>query len=261
MNKGLFEEATGTDGGGGGESWFAGAGLSEDALGNEALTGHLARYDGLESALKGGFEAKQALSKKTEGMIKLPGEDASDDERNAFYQQMGRPESADKYTWQAPEGKELDADSFAEYQKKFFEEGFSDKNFQFAMNAHLENEQAKEAQYQEYQANLAKETEATLKNEWGNEYPDNIKAALKVAESYKIVDALKETGLINHASIVKMLHGVALSTREGDIQGKTGGSGDTLESLKQHPGWHDKTHPEHNALIQRSIELRSAGAS
>lgn len=87
------------------------AGDNEDAL------NLLGRYTTPQDAARALVEQRQLLSKRDEGMIKLPGENATDEERAAFAKAMGIPESPDKYERYKPEGE--GAIELAEADKAF----------------------------------------------------------------------------------------------------------------------------------------------
>ena len=74
------------------------AGDNEDAL---KLLG---RYNSPQDAAKAFVEQRQLLSKRDENSIKIPGENATDEERQAFAKALGIPESPDKYERFKPEG-------------------------------------------------------------------------------------------------------------------------------------------------------------
>lgn len=79
-------------------------------------------------------DTQTALRNKTEGMIKLPGENATDEDRAAFAKALGIPEAPDKYERAAPpEGLELsDAD------KQFLDGALADLHKQGGFAAHPE---------------------------------------------------------------------------------------------------------------------------
>ena len=67
--------------------------------------------DNLEWLQKAGLTDAKALAKHAHNQekllgsaVRIPGKDATDEERNAFLNKLGRPEAADKYEFKAPEG-------------------------------------------------------------------------------------------------------------------------------------------------------------
>jgi hypothetical protein len=248
----------GAGGEGGGEApWYQSAGFSEDTLADESVAGLLGKYQSPDEFAKGAANLNKKIGEK--GIIP-PGEDASPEERAEFYNQLGRPESPEKYSWEPPEGMELDKEIFQDRLGKLHEAGLSDAQVSQAMNLYAEEVNRGLEDFQNQQAEVAKETEASLKEEWGKDYDERVKSAAKVAEKFGVIDAFKESGLINNLGVIKLLDGVARSTREDGVDGSQGAQGtaeEQLASIKAHPGWKDKTHPEHRSLVERAVSLRA----
>lgn len=241
------------------KAWYENAGVSTELLGDEKFTGYLSRYASPEEALKGGFEARQALSKKIEdgGYIQLPGENATEAERSEFFKKLGRPETPDQYSWKPKEGIEIDPKVFAESAEVLHKAGINDAQHQVLMDMHVAELQRIQESIQNEQAEIASKSEQALRAEWKDDYDANIQQAVKVAEKYGVIDALKESGVINNFGIIKMLHDVAVSTREGTVKVADGFSSasDERASLKKHKAYADKTHPDHRKIMQRIVEL------
>jgi len=255
--------ADGSDGGdgggdGGANPWYVDAGFSEDVVNTDGMSDYLSRFKSAEEAVKSGYEARKKLGNATEGMVKVPGEDASEEEKAAFREAVGVPESPDKYSWKPPEGMEVDQEIFQDRLGKLHEAGLSDAQVSQAMDLYAEEITRMNEDFQNHQAEIAKETEDSLRKEWGEKYDDNIKEARAVAEKYGVIEAMKETGMINQLGVIKMLHEVSRSTREDGIDSGGGNmsASDELASLKENPAWTDKTHPEHRKLVERAVELR-----
>jgi len=94
--------------------------LPDDLKANESLTG----FETIGDLAKAHLDADG----KQEG-LRLPGEDASDDERNAFYTELGRPENADGYDMSAPEnlpeGLAYDTEKESKYRDLFHDMGLT----------------------------------------------------------------------------------------------------------------------------------------
>lgn len=260
----LREEAgEGGDGGGGGDPggsnetpWFQSAGFSEDTLADESVSGLLSRYKTPDEFAKGAANLKKKIGEK--GVIP-PGEDSSPEEKAEFFNQLGRPESADAYSWEPGEDFELDSDVYADRTEKLHEAGLTDGQHKVVMDLYKEEMGRINEDFQNHQAEVAKETEASLKEEWGKDYDGRVKSAAKVAEKFGVIDAFKDSGLINNLGVIKLLDGVARATREDGVDSSQGGQGsvdEQLASIKAHPGWKDKTHPEHRSLVERAVNLR-----
>jgi hypothetical protein len=263
INKGLLREEAGEGGeGGGGDSggaetpWFQSAGFSPDVLADESVSGLLGKYKTPDEFAKGAVSLNKKIGEK--GIIP-PGEGAGPEEHAAFFNQLGRPETPDAYSWEPGEGFEVDADIYASRTEKLHDAGLTDSQHKVVMDLYKEEMGRMTEEFQTQQAEVARETEASLKSEWGKDYDRRVKSAAKIAEKFGVIDALKESGLINNLGVIKLLDGVARSTREDGVDGSQGGQGtveEQLASIKAHPGWKDKTHPEHRALVERAVNLR-----
>lgn len=257
-NMGALRNEAGEGGeGGGGEGnapWYAEAGFAEDTLADEGIKGVLDKYQSPDDFAKG----MAGLSKKVgEKGLTLPGDEATPEERGEFFNKLGRPETADAYSWEPGEGFEVDADVYASRTETLHEAGLSDGQHKVVMDLYKEEIGRMNESFQETQAKIATESEASLKDDWGEDYDGNIKAAREVAEKYGIIDSLKDSGMINQVGIIKMLHEVAVSTSEGTVDGsqKFSSAKEELESIKKNPAYMDRTHPDHKKVIRRTVEL------
>lgn len=95
--------------------------LPEDMRGDESLHGHATIGDYVK--------ANNTLATEREGLIKVPGEEATDEDKNAFALKMGRPETAEGYNLSKPsewpEGVAYDENLEAAYRSVAFEMGLS----------------------------------------------------------------------------------------------------------------------------------------
>jgi len=131
------DPGTGGGGGGGGDNppafdasiMLAKDGSLTDAF-HESLPGMLGEgyeeakidYKDIPSLVKGIVDTKRAFHQKTDGMIKVPGEDATDEEKAAYRQALGVPDSAEAYKF---ERKALaDGQSYDQDGEKMFKEVF-----------------------------------------------------------------------------------------------------------------------------------------
>lgn len=170
-----------------------------------------------------------------EKVLRIPGEDASDEEKTAFYQKLGRPETADKYTITKPEGLPDDVP----YEPSI-EPWFKDVSYKLNLSA----KQA-EGLYNEYwnfvkggsEANK-KAVEASvnaLKDEWkGDKFKTNTAIATRAWKELgkghdafleKIVDGIK---LGDHPEFLKWYHeiGLKMLPDSGHIGNEDRGSGE-----------------------------------
>lgn len=142
-------------------------------------------YDGAPDEVKGYIQNKgwDSPLKAVEGyqnlekfqgvgpdqLIKLPKEGEPMDE---VYNKLGRPESADKYDWSAPDGVNVDENYLGTIKSAAYEAGVSQKAFEKLASAHAEYElqvvkQTQEAQELEQTNQLNK-----LQQEWGSKFDE-----------------------------------------------------------------------------------------
>ena len=119
------------------------------------------------------IEAYQNLEKfqgvPADQLLKLPKEGEPMD---AVYDRLGRPESADAYEWDAPEGTQVDDAYLSAMKASAHAEGVSQKGFEAMANAHAEYEQKI---LESHHAEIAKQQEveiAELKKEWGSGFEE-----------------------------------------------------------------------------------------
>lgn len=152
-------------------------------------------YKGLSSLksykdINGLLSSHIALEKKMGSAVNVPGPEATDEERNTFYSKMGRPESADKYTFNAKEitekalGKDFPVNEpFIQAAKSEFHKlGLTDSQARGLVEMYT-------AQQKLAIDGMSSEVEkgvGALKSEWGHAYDSN------VALCERAVNALSE---------------------------------------------------------------------
>jgi len=218
--------------------------------------GSIKRYKNVGELLKGFTE----LDSKMGNMIALPGEDASDEEKNAamdkIFQKLGKPESADKYELSSdvPDGLQ-----FNEELQKDFKQFAHENNFTAAQAAAAQKfwNDKMGTTLEEHQRNqrIAEETNAQtqakeLKGMWGSEYKTRTQIAINTAKSLlsqDMLDYLDETGLGNNAKFIRDMYNISKKfSGDGPPKGPGGGGGgedyDSLTSeamsIKKEKDWH-----------------------
>ena len=167
-------------------------------MGREDIAGHALRNgQDFFTALKTGKDAAAFASSKQEGMVKMPGEDASDEDRATFNQSLGALSSKEDYManmWPDDLPKDFArdeglADVFAEHVSKFpINTAESTKALVAGVLAYQGTQQ--ETGQQEYAAEAEKQAKATadtLTVELGGkgnfkEFSDNAKALVTSKE-------------------------------------------------------------------------------
>lgn len=189
----------------------------------------LERYADPVTFMKTFTEAQNTIRSRMEGAIKIPGADASDEDKAAFHKALGIPEAPDKYERvEPPKGLDL-----GEGDKAFIESKLADLHKRGGFAAHPEVAKTFQALYyealNERAAQMAaaavvkaQEAEQQLQKEWGADYKTNIglaNEALRALGGEEAVGGLDEqmadgTTLGAKPWFIKLLANAARATSE-----------------------------------------------
>jgi hypothetical protein len=219
--------------------------VEDESLRSEDALKTLSRFKGKGDLAKSYLELR---GKVGENPITVPGENATDEEREAFYKAIGRPDSPDKYEFPEIEGVEPDDDATKAFKEAAHKLGvppeMASGMYQYLM------EQAKT--YQENQAKAIEttqaETEKTLKKEFGKDYETNLTAgdnALRQVIGDEAMKKLEAAGLHVDADVVrgavKLSQAIGEDKLRGMGDGSRGGQVKTRAELedimKKNPDW------------------------
>ncbi len=166
------------------------------------------------------------LEGKLGNSLVKPGKDASAEEIEAFYRNLGKPESADKYSIEGDEAKVFRELAFKnnltdEQAKAFFQ------SLQAAGQNVLEQKKvAFEAQ--------AQETQAALKKEYGKDYSTKIELLKRGVATYggkNMAAKLQQAGLLGDYDVVKMFINLGEMGAEAGASTKTEGKAGGYKSI------------------------------
>lgn len=127
------------------------------------------------------------LQAKVPELVMKPGDDA--DSQSAFYQMMGRPESADKYAapdLDVPEGVTVEDAAITQMQAAAHKHGLTQKQFEGMYSELMGSQIASSAE----SVNAQKEAMAELHNEWGYAFDANSQRAITAAEKTNAPESL-----------------------------------------------------------------------
>ena len=142
--------------------------------------------------------------------IVKPGENASDEEREAFYKALGKPESADKYG--------IEGDDAEMFRQMAFKNNLTDEQAKAIYKSLSEVGQNVMKQQQENYKAQAKATQDALMAEYGNNYPAKIEMLKRGIANYggEAVGAkLQQAGLLADKDIVKLFILLGEQSAEG----------------------------------------------
>jgi 3-methyladenine DNA glycosylase Tag len=203
-----------------------GAQLSKELRGDANVVKGLSKFKNIDDLAK----AYHELSGKLGTMAAIPGKDATDDERAAFYARLGRPESPEKY------GVKTDSPEAKAFAKAMFDAGLS-ADQATRMNAFIEStaEISQKAQV-EAAARMSAETETQLKAKYKDKYPErvaNLERAMKVFGNPELIGALNQSGLAFHPAVVEFFMDIGDRMGEAGATRRGGGSTKKMLSLAE----------------------------
>lgn len=234
------------------------------AEGAEWLPEDLRANDGLKKFHEGGVKSLATsylnLEKAFQG--KIPDEKSTDEERGAFWNQLGRPETVEGYTIKKPEnlpeGVEWSEDNVKAAAAVAHKSGLTQAQFQGmvdydtqrTLNAAADGEAAQKAQINE--------TVAELKKMWGAGYDEKVQAAgltTKTFASEGLWERMEASGLTSNPLMIELMAEVGKGLQEGRrIEGLSSAdltlTPEEAEKEQRAIGT-DKNHALHEAYMDR----------
>lgn len=269
--------------------------LPEDLQGHKALEGYespealaqsvvnfsnMTLQDGLPEDLQkekslGDFKDVAGLAKSfvdTKKMlgnsVKIPDENSSPEDRQAFYSKLGVPGKTEEYTAKMPmtkDGKEfpdLDTEVIDYFKAGAHELNYTDEQLQFALNVNATLAQ----QMMDSMDTEAKETENALIQEWGNDFEENLKRADMMLGEYgdnDLKQAIMNAGLSNNLKFNQFLHKMAKATMDDKhLSGETvevANIEEEIDKLMQSKEYGDnnpRVHAKVHALIEKKQKMK-----
>ena len=200
-------------------------------------------HEDLSSFLKKSLSDSEKLAGfDPEKVLNLPGDDTSDDDREAFYRKLGKPESADGYELDDPgfpDGLPRDEELEGHIKKWAHEANIPAdalKSLVGAYNAHV-GEIFKAAQ-DAYDKDLQEKSDA-LKGELKDDYNEFVLKAQRAATSLggeEFITLLKDSGLETHPTFLKVFGKLGDMVSDDSALGGGVGSGGGEEEPKGFDG-------------------------
>lgn len=167
------------------------------------------------------------LEKKLGSSLVKPGDDASAEEKEAFYRALGKPESADKYS--------IEGEDAAMFRKMAYENNLTDaqaKAFYKSLQDVGNNAIAAQKAAFEQQT---KDTQAALQKEYGKDYSTKIEMLKRGVAAYggeKVGAKLQQAGLLGDYDVVKMFILLGEQSAEAGSPGSSKGKADGYKSIQ-----------------------------
>jgi hypothetical protein len=211
------------------------------------------------------------LERSLGSRVEIPGENATPEQRSAFYAKLGVPDTHDGYEApSAPEGVELDNEYFGAFRTKAKELNLTKAQAKGLADWVVAREVAK---YSEFSANSEKSRKASmekLRNGWGAAADQNVGLVQRLIDEYgdeETISDLNETGAGNRAGILRMFAKIARTQVDNDVMaaadiGTSQKAAQTdldntlaaAKADKKHP-YRNESHPGHKAEVARVRRL------
>jgi hypothetical protein len=232
--------------------------LSEDLQGNDTLS----KFKDVSSLGNSYVELQKLVGSR----VKVPTDDSTEEDVNSFYNQIGRPESPDKYSIDLP------SDSYPQeviqsFLKEAHASGLTNKQAQSAINFYNTIETDGQINSDAAMQQAKVDAESALKKEWGpSEYAKELAVSRRAFNRFADDDLkafVNETGVTNNVAMIKFLNRIGKAFSEPDMggAGKDSGSidGDSAKieisamlkdkTHKYNEALFDNTHPKHAEAI------------
>ena len=187
------------------------------------------------------------------------------------YNQMGRPETPDKYSLSYEGEIPLNDELVSSFKQFAHKEGYTQKQFEGAAKFQLEAIEASEKLYKEQQAEREAQNIQAMKQKWGEEkFGPTLKRVEGTAEKLGVLKYFKDMGIDKEPEIVNMLLTIANSDSEDTLTSGTPPQPaktpqNELEEIKKNPAFTDKFHQDHKAVMKRfmdvNVQIANSGQS
>jgi hypothetical protein len=203
--------------------------------------------------------------------VAKPGSSWTDDQYNEFYNSIGRPESADGYSFEL--GDSADPDAVKAFREAMWEAGLQPRQADRLAKFISESEQSTSAQSQERLEAAVFESEQALRAEFGQAFEQRVGMAqgaartllgeegMEMFESVTLSDGRK---LGDVPEVVKMFSNLAEQIGEDNLVGEPTelvmtpdeANRRVTEMTRRDGPYFDKMHPEHSAYVEEVLRLR-----
>ena len=224
--------------------------LSEDLQSNDTLS----KFKDVGSLGNSYVELQKLVGSR----VKVPTGDSTEEDINSFYNQIGRPESPEKYSIDLP------SDSYPQeviqsFLKEAHASGLTNKQAQAAINFYNTIETDGQINSDAAMQQAKVDAESALKKEWGpTEYAKELAVSRRAFNRFADDDLkafVNETGVTNNVAMIKFLNRIGKAFSEPDMggAGKDSGSidGDSAK-IEISAMLKDKTHKYNEALFDNT---------
>lgn len=228
---------------------------------------NISKYKNLDELAKAHLETVKLIGRK--GVI-LPTEKSTPQEKDAYFKAIGRPDKAEEYKATLPEGLHekivASPEGMAAFQSAAHKLGLTQSQFdglnQWYLKTISDGLTKQDGMFEEQK----KTAETRLRNEWGQEFNQNISLAKRVALKFGGKDAVEALGdLGNNPAALRLLANVGKKLSEdsinrGEVSSLTGTPQDAQAKTKaimadpKHP-YHNPNDPGHSQAVDEVRRL------
>jgi len=279
--------AGGDGGGSGGDGGKGGEGGGDNTHFSQRLGGEVSGHPGLqkfadETALATSYiELEKSFSAQG---IRVPNDDAPQDQIDAYYEHIGVPKTAGEYDvasgLEIPEGLPWDGEAQNAMVAKMHELKLTPGQVAGVLGFEIERQHGIQTSTIERMQNTKKESAGVLKQEWGSAYDAKVRLANltmqeifgDTMEDFALLELKDGTMIGQSPAFVRAMARAGEDYSEHDIHGMGSRKRMTLtkdeakaeltklendETFQKQLG--DKGHPGHDAAVQRRMDLYAMG--
>jgi len=125
------------------------------------------------------YQNLEKLQGGAKNVIEMPGVDATDEAKSAFYNKLGRPATVDEYSMEMPDGG--DSDFFNWFKTTSHSQGLSDAQAKGLLEAYNTMSGERMGNYQVAQAEQSEKELNELKTQWGQDYDKRVDEGKRAA--------------------------------------------------------------------------------
>jgi hypothetical protein len=194
----------------------------------------------------------------------------TDSDWDDVYEFLGRPESADKYEIELPEGlpdeiaSQFNDEKLSLFKQEAHKLGLNAEQVKRLVAWQAGNMSKQHEAYKGIIDQSMEQGESALRQEWGRAYDQNLGFARKAFVEYggdALAAKMESSGLGNDPDVLKAFANIAKTTMaDKDLAGPSSGTRMALtpeearseaSTIMSHPAYTDKRHPEHNSMVKK----------
>jgi len=195
--------------------------------------------------------------------IALP-EDMNDQEAmSKIYNQLGRPETSDKYEYTNNTDIELSDELMSGFKEFAHKHNYTQSQLEGAIDFQLEAVKAGNEIFEQQQAAAREESVSAMKQKWQTEYEPTMTKINATAEKLQVKEYFEQLGIDKDPRIVNMLLTIANSDSEDAIDTTKGETPlattlqDQLKEIVKSDAFTQRFHPDHKETMARYMELNT----